>query len=94
MTAVIDEASVEVSFGVEVTLGHQKGCDQSDRTMVLENLDHHLLNHFLNQWDLGGKLTLNVTKAELNGHITNYFLSGQIGTCIMNISFQFTKFWN
>lgn len=75
MTAVIDEASVEVGFGVEVTFGHQKGRGQSDRTVVLENLDHHLLNHLLNQWDLGGELTLNVTKVELNGHITNYFLS-------------------
>lgn len=85
MTAVIDEASVEVSFGVEVTLGHQKGCDQPDRTVVLENLDHHLLNHLLNQWDLGGELTLNVTKVELNGHITNYFLSMNLHGLLVNV---------
>lgn len=85
MTAVIDEASVEVSFGVEVTLGHQKGCGQPDRTVVLENLDHHLLNHLLNQWDLGGELTLNVTKAELNGHITNYFLSMNLHGLLVHV---------
>lgn len=85
MTAVINEASVEVSFGVEVTLGHQKGCDQPDRTVVLENLDHHLLNHLLNQWDLGGELTLNVTKAELNGHLTNYFLSMNLHGLLVHV---------
>lgn len=67
MTKVIDEASVEVGFGVDVTLGHQKGCGQSDCSVVLKNIHHHLLHHLLNQWYLGGELTLNIIKSECNG---------------------------
>lgn len=84
MTEVIDESSVEVGFGVDVTLGHQKGRGQSDRSMVLKNIQHHLLHHLLNQWYLGGELTLSFKKSEFNGHFTRK-LRSFLSTVIVHV---------